>query len=268
MESCGRPIPGSDTSTVREFNVDAGDLGQHHVEILLLDGELPDRCGDLGRCENGSRHLIEQRLENVVVASVDQNDLGVAVPERVRRREPGKASTDDHHALSPPGATAAGTVASARGRTSSGGGREHPAHVSLICASSLDGREEPAMSSRRGRLFPVPLTRFSYLLAQFEQSEQDFVALRLEFSDRARTYFGVNAVDEHLLYLGGQHRRAENLPPRGHRTGELLEEMLDATLAAAEVVEKHIAHDAPTQARPPAQRCVDIGCVTIPSATR
>ena len=41
-----------------------------------------------------------------------------------------------------------------------------------------------------------------------------------------------------------------------HRTGELLEEVLDTARAAAEVVEHHVAHDAPAQARAPATgRC-------------
>jgi hypothetical protein len=35
----------------------------------------------------------------VVVAAVDQHDLGISVPQRVRRREPGKAAADDHDAL-------------------------------------------------------------------------------------------------------------------------------------------------------------------------
>jgi hypothetical protein len=35
----------------------------------------------------------------VVVASVDQHDLGISVPQRVRCREPGKASANDHHTL-------------------------------------------------------------------------------------------------------------------------------------------------------------------------
>src|SRR4051812_42558997 len=68
----------------------------------------------------------------------------------------------------------------------------------------------------------------------------------------------MNAVDERLLHFGRQYRLPENLPPGRHRTGELLEEVLDAALAAAEVVEHHVAHDAPTQARPPAQRGVHV----------
>src|SRR2546430_6962764 len=38
-----------------------------------------------------------------------------------------------------------------------------------------------------------------------------------------------------------------------HRTGELLEEVLDTARAAAEVVEHHLAHNDPAQARAPAQ---------------
>src|SRR6267154_6184162 len=68
----------------------------------------------------------------------------------------------------------------------------------------------------------------------------------------------MNAVDELLLHFGRQYRLAENLPPRRHRAGELLEEVLDAAWAAAEMVEHHVAHDAPTQARAPAQRGVDV----------
>jgi hypothetical protein len=35
--------------------------------------------------------------------------------------------------------------------------------------------------------------------------------------------------------------------------------MLNATFAAAEVVEEHLPHDAPTQARPPAQGGIHVG---------
>ena len=37
----------------------------------------------------------------MVVAAVDQYDLGIGVPQRVRRRDPGKAAADDYDALSP-----------------------------------------------------------------------------------------------------------------------------------------------------------------------
>jgi hypothetical protein len=62
---------------------------------------LTDRRSDLGGREDRRRHLIEQWLKYVVVAAVNQDDLGIGVPQRVRRRDPGKATVDDHDALAP-----------------------------------------------------------------------------------------------------------------------------------------------------------------------
>src|SRR6185436_15721727 len=50
----------------------------------------------------------------------------------------------------------------------------------------------------------------------------------------------------------------QDLPPRRHRTSELLQEVLHATLAATEMVEQHLTHDAPSESRSPAKRRVDI----------
>src|ERR1700723_1052054 len=69
----------------------------------------------------------------------------------------------------------------------------------------------------------------------------------------------MNAVDELLLYLGRQHRVAERLPPRREGSRELFEKMLDATFTAAQVIEKHAAHEAPTQPRSPAQCGIRVG---------
>jgi hypothetical protein len=96
------------------------------------------------------------------------------------------------------------------------------------------------------------------LAAQLEQSQQDLVTLRLQFGNRARADLGMNAVDERLLHFGRQYRLPENLPPRRHGAGELLEEVLDAALATAQMIEHQVAHDAPAQARAPAQGGVDV----------
>jgi hypothetical protein len=66
---------------------------------LVVYLELTDRRGDLGRGEDHCRHLVQQRLKYVVVAAVDQDDLGIGMPQRMRRRDPGKAAAHDHHAL-------------------------------------------------------------------------------------------------------------------------------------------------------------------------
>jgi hypothetical protein len=93
--------------------------------------------------------------------------------------------------------------------------------------------------------------RVLHLRAQLNEPEQHFVSLRRERVDGARADLGVNAVGELLLHLGRQHRLSENLPPGRYWSGKLLEEVLDAALTAAKMVEKQATHDAPTQAGAP-----------------
>ena len=78
----------------------------------------------------------------------------------------------------------------------------------------------------------------------------------------------MNAVDQLRLKLRRQFRRAEDLPPGRHRAGELLEEMLDAAWAAAEMIEHHLAHDAPAQPGPQHRAVSTSATLTTPSATR
>src|SRR5262245_38653119 len=94
---------------------------------------------------------------------------------------------------------------------------------------------------------------------QFDETEQDLVPLPLQLLDRARSDFGMDAVDELLLHLRSEHRRAEGLPPGRHRAAELLEEVLDAAVAPTEMIKHHVAHDAPAQAWAPGQGGVDVG---------
>src|SRR5579859_1592105 len=95
--------------------------------------------------------------------------------------------------------------------------------------------------------------------AQFQEAQQDLVALRLQLFDRAGADLLVDAVDELLLGLRRQHRIAERLPPDRQWAGELLEEVLDSAGPAAQVVEHHIAHDSPPEARTPGKGGVDAG---------
>src|SRR4030081_2650802 len=93
------------------------------------------------------------------------------------------------------------------------------------------------------RLRRFRLARPRNPVAQLDQAEQGFVALRLQLRDGARSGFGMDAVDEYLLHFRRQHRRAEGLPPGRHRAGELLEEVLNAAWTTAEVVEHQAAHN-------------------------
>jgi hypothetical protein len=79
--------------------IDGRDLRQHHREILLSLLDLTNGRGDLGRREDRGRHLVEKRLKDVMIASIDQNDLRIGSSQRPRRRDPGKAAADDDDAL-------------------------------------------------------------------------------------------------------------------------------------------------------------------------
>ena len=81
--------------------VHACHVGEHHTNILLLVGDLSYRGGDLGRRKNRRCYLIEQRLENVVIAPVDQNDIRIASFQSTSRGDPGESASDDHNTLAP-----------------------------------------------------------------------------------------------------------------------------------------------------------------------
>src|SRR6266567_6976929 len=117
----------------------------------------------------------------------------------------------------------------------------------------MDDRSHRRRLVSGDRLRRFRLARLGNLFAQLNQAEQNFVALRLQLRNGARSSLGMDAVDEYLLHFRSQHRRAEALPPGRHWAGELLEEVLDAARTATEVVEHQVAHDAPAQARPPGE---------------
>ena len=79
--------------------VDAGHLRQEYADVSLLHLKLTDWRSDLSRREDSRCHLIEQRLKNVVVAPIDQDELDIGVPQRVRCGDPGKTAADDHDTL-------------------------------------------------------------------------------------------------------------------------------------------------------------------------
>src|SRR5262245_1713087 len=101
---------------------------------------------------------------------------------------------------------------------------------------------------------------------QLDNPEQHLVSLCGQLINGARSDLGVDAVDELLLDLWCQHRLSENLPPRCHGAGELLEKMLDATLAAAQ---RSMLPMIPQRRPGPQHNAVSTSAaLTTPSATR
>ena len=60
---------------LRELDVDVGLIGKH----------LPQRVGDVAGRDLRGRHLVEQRLELVVVVAIDQRDPHVLVVSQLAR---------------------------------------------------------------------------------------------------------------------------------------------------------------------------------------
>ena len=65
--------------TKREFKSTAVTSASITREIFLLLPELTERRGDVGGCENRRRHLVEQRLKDVVIAAIDQMDFRIGI---------------------------------------------------------------------------------------------------------------------------------------------------------------------------------------------
>ena len=76
--------------------IDGARLGEQHADVLLLPQDPPDRRRDVAGREARRRHLVEQRLKQVVIAAVEQRDAHRRALQGLRCREPAEASTDDH----------------------------------------------------------------------------------------------------------------------------------------------------------------------------
>ena len=77
--------------------VDAANLRHQHGGILLLAQDVADRPGDVGRRQRRGRHLVEQRLEAMVVLAVEHGHVDGGARERFRGFEPAEARADDDH---------------------------------------------------------------------------------------------------------------------------------------------------------------------------
>ena len=89
-----RPSPRSDSRSSISPSVrmnrlaagsNAGGVREQHLDVPLPPQDPADRRGDVARRQRRRRDLIQQRLEHMVVASIDERDLRPAPPQRPRR---------------------------------------------------------------------------------------------------------------------------------------------------------------------------------------
>jgi len=79
------------------LEVEVRHLGQLDADVLAPPDDVADRRGDLPGRQHARRHLVQQRLEQMVVATIDQRDVDGSVGEHPDRRQPTEAAADDDH---------------------------------------------------------------------------------------------------------------------------------------------------------------------------
>ena len=77
-------------------HVDSLRLGQEHGRVPLAPQDLAQRRGDVGRAQPRRRDLVEERLEQVMVASIDEGEAHGSAAQAARRPQPPEAAAQDH----------------------------------------------------------------------------------------------------------------------------------------------------------------------------
>ena len=78
--------------------VDGGDLRQDHLGVASPTQDGADRRGHVARVQRCRRHLVDQRLKEVMVAAVDDCHPDVIAPAKeLGRLETGETGPDNHH---------------------------------------------------------------------------------------------------------------------------------------------------------------------------
>ena len=77
--------------------VDAGHLGQDAFNVPVPAQHVPQRRGDLALGQDPGRALVQQGLEQVVLAPVDEGDLDRGTAQGPGGEQPGESAADDHH---------------------------------------------------------------------------------------------------------------------------------------------------------------------------
>jgi len=85
----------ADVNTLCIF-IDSADFAKDYGRISLIFQKCTDRRRYLSRREHRCRHLIEQRLKEVVIRPINDKDFRVRVPHRFCGRKPCKPGAYDH----------------------------------------------------------------------------------------------------------------------------------------------------------------------------
>jgi hypothetical protein len=81
------------------IDVEAIHISQQHVAIWLPRNNRSQRRRDIRRRKTAGGDLVEQRLEQMKVAAIDQRNLHVGTPQRPCCIQSAEAAADDYNAM-------------------------------------------------------------------------------------------------------------------------------------------------------------------------
>ena len=81
------------------LDVDLGDVAEDGAHVLVAGEDVAGRRGDVALGEDARRHLVQQRLEEVVAGPRDEGDLDVLAAQGLRGEEAAEAGSDDDDAV-------------------------------------------------------------------------------------------------------------------------------------------------------------------------
>jgi hypothetical protein len=96
--------------------VDAGDRGLVHGDVRLLVEQVAQGMAARRRLQQVGGHLVEQRLERVVVVLVDECDVDIGVLQLPRRADAAEATPEHDHVRAPGGSVIRGPRCPTAGR--------------------------------------------------------------------------------------------------------------------------------------------------------
>jgi hypothetical protein len=70
---------------------------QEDADIFLVPQNPPNRRGDVARRQRRRRDLVQQRLKQMIVVTIEQRDAYRRVGERACGVESAKTAADNHH---------------------------------------------------------------------------------------------------------------------------------------------------------------------------
>ena len=92
------------------LEVEAGHLGQLHPHVLRPTHDVSKGRGDLAWRQHAGRRLVEERLEEMMIATVDQRHVDRFTPQEAGGREAPEPPADDDHPMTAPGGTGRGGI--------------------------------------------------------------------------------------------------------------------------------------------------------------